>query len=241
MKNRNILVTGGNRGIGLAIVKELAKDKENTVLLGCRNIEEGSAMAAELGDNVHGVGLNLSEREDLASSIKDILERYERVDVLINNAGVLHEGSFLEVDFEKFDESYRVNTLAPLELIRAFVPGMKKTGYGRIINVSSGWGSFDEGLSGPFSYSFSKAALNALTLTVAKDLPKNIKINSMCPGWVRTRMGGMIAPRSPEEGADTAVWLANLPTDGPLSRTKTNHAATAMIPKGRPAKSRTTR
>ena len=83
------------------------------------------------------------------------------------------------------------------------------------MNVSSGWGSFAEGLSGSAAYSISKAALNAVTLSLSKGLAKNVKINSMCPGWVRTRMGGEGAPRTPEEGANTAIWLATLPEDGP--------------------------
>jgi NAD(P)-dependent dehydrogenase (short-subunit alcohol dehydrogenase family) len=88
-------------------------------------------------------------------------------------------------------------------------------GFGRIVNLSSGWGAFAEGLTGPAAYSVSKAALNALTLSLSKDLPQNVKVNSMCPGWVRTRMGGSGASLSPEEGADTAIWLATLPEDGP--------------------------
>ncbi len=92
---------------------------------------------------------------------------------------------------------------------------MIKRGYGRIVNISSGWGSFGEGLTGPISYSVSKAALNALTKNISKDLPANVLINSMCPGWVKTRMGGSAAPRTPAEGARTAVWLVTLPENGP--------------------------
>ncbi len=90
--------------------------------------------------------------------------------------------------------------------------------YGRIVNVSSGWGSFTEGMGGPGLYGVTKAALNALTVRLAKELPSMIKINAVCPGWVRTRMGGQGATRTPDEGADTAVWLATLPDDGPTGR-----------------------
>ena len=86
---------------------------------------------------------------------------------------------------------------------------MQKQNFGRIINVSSGWGSFNEGLEGPAPYSISKATLNALTKVLAKELQDNVTINSMCPGWVHTRMGGENAPLTPEQGADTIVWLAN--------------------------------
>lgn len=81
--------------------------------------------------------------------------------------------------------------------------------------MSSGWGSFAEGLTGPVAYSVSKAALNATTLVLAQALGQKVKVNAACPGWVRTRMGGMAASRSVEEGADTPVWLATLPDDGP--------------------------
>jgi len=92
---------------------------------------------------------------------------------------------------------------------------MSARGYGRIVNVSSGWGSFAEGMGGPGLYGVTKAALNALTVRLAKELPSTVKVNAMCPGWVRTRMGGQSATRSPDEGADTAIWLATLSDDGP--------------------------
>jgi NAD(P)-dependent dehydrogenase (short-subunit alcohol dehydrogenase family) len=92
---------------------------------------------------------------------------------------------------------------------------MKSRGWGRIVNLSSGWGSFDEGLAGPAAYSISKAALNAVTVSFARTLGPRVKINAACPGWVRTRMGGKAATRSPEQGADTPIWLASLPDDGP--------------------------
>lgn len=212
---RTILVTGGNRGIGLAIVKGLAQNSEDTILLGCRNLDEGRKLAADIGSNVVAIALDLSTREKLKECSDKVITDYGKIDVLVNNAGVLNEGSFDSVSLEDLDEAIRVNSIAPYELIRAFMPMMKKNKYGRIVNISSGWGSFDDGLSGPFSYSLSKAGLNALTLSIAKDLPREIKINSMCPGWVRTRMGGMMADRSPEQGAETAIWLANLDATGP--------------------------
>jgi NAD(P)-dependent dehydrogenase (short-subunit alcohol dehydrogenase family) len=215
MKKRIILVTGGNRGIGLATVKGLSINKDDKILMGCRNLEEGEKASQELGGNISPVHVDLNDRDQLKSAVEKIIEEYGRIDVLINNAGVHHPGSFNEVSVEDYDQSMRVNTTAPFELIRAVLPSMEKNGYGRIVNVASGWGSFNEGLEGPFAYSVSKAAINAMTFHMAKTMPKNIKINSMCPGWVRTRMGGDAAPRTPEEGADTAIFLANLEADGP--------------------------
>ena len=92
---------------------------------------------------------------------------------------------------------------------------MKNKGWGRIVNVSSGFGSFEQGLNGPCAYSVSKAALNAVTLSFVPVLGKQVKINAACPGWVRTRMGGQMAPLSVEKGAQTPIWLATLPDDGP--------------------------
>jgi NAD(P)-dependent dehydrogenase (short-subunit alcohol dehydrogenase family) len=128
---------------------------------------------------------------------------------------VLHEKRLLALTDAEIGESIAVHLTGPLRLIRALAPNMIARGYGRIVNVSSGWGSFAEGLEGPGAYGVTKAALNALTVRLAKELPSAIKVNAMCPGWVRTRMGGRAARRTPDEGADTAVWLATLPDDGP--------------------------
>ncbi len=212
---RTALVTGANRGIGLAIAAGLNRPGEIKVLVGSRRAEDGENAARALGGNAVAVQLDLSKSEDIRSQVKNIVDVHGGIDILVNNAGVLEPGNILEIESNKLNYSLQVNFLAPLDLIRELVPGMNKRGYGRIVNLSSGWGSFAEGLSGPAAYSISKAALNALTLSLSKDLPKNVKVNSMCPGWVRTRMGGEAAPRTPEEAADTAIWLATLPDDGP--------------------------
>jgi NAD(P)-dependent dehydrogenase (short-subunit alcohol dehydrogenase family) len=185
------------------------------VLLASRELQSGIVAAQSLSEEVTAVALDLSERERLKSQMLGILEQYPQIDVLVNNAGILEEGPLLEITDKAFDDSMRVNVHAPLELMQLLVPRMIQRGYGRIVNVSSGWGSFREGLDGPAAYCVSKAALNALTVSLAKDLPKTVKVNAMCPGWVRTRMGGDMAPRTPEQGADTALWLATLPDTGP--------------------------
>jgi NAD(P)-dependent dehydrogenase (short-subunit alcohol dehydrogenase family) len=134
---------------------------------------------------------------------------------LVNNAGVLHEKPILDLTDAEIGDSIAVHLTGLLRLIRALAPKMIAKRYGRIVNLSSGWGSFAEGMGGPGLYGVTKAALNALTLRLAKELPPVVKVNAMCPGWVRTRMGGEGATRSPDEGANTAVWLATLPDDGP--------------------------
>ncbi len=211
---KTALVTGGNRGIGLAIVKGLS-ERGYQVLLGSRDLQGGETIAASLAGTVEAVQLDLSNRDRLQDQMQSILATYPVIDSLINNAGVLKHGNVLSVSKTDFYESIQVNFLAAFDLIRLVVPGMVQREYGRIVNISSGWGSFDEGLAGPAAYSVSKAALNALTLTLAQSVPSTVKVNSMCPGWVRTQMGGEAAPRSPEEGAKTAIWLATLPDDGP--------------------------
>lgn len=188
------------------------------VFLGARDLRAGESAAASLRRRsleVVPVHLDLTDAATIDAAIGDIEKSGGQVDVLVNNAGVLHEKPLLELTDAEIHESVAVHLTGPLRLIRGVAPGMMARRYGRIVNVSSGWGSFAEGLGGPGAYGITKAALNALTLRLAKELPPTVKVNAMCPGWVRTRMGGPSAPRTPEEGADTAVWLATLPDDGP--------------------------
>lgn len=212
---RTALITGANRGIGLAVSKRLASRHEIKVLVAARTSEAAGEAAREVGNGAEGVVLDLSEprlAEELARAID---AKHGPVDILVNNAGVLIPGLGLEVTTDALQESLAVNTIAAFSLIRALAPGMKARRWGRIVNVSSGWGSFEEGLCGPTAYAISKASLNAVSLGLASHLGTAVKINAACPGWVRTRMGGQAAERSPEQGADTPVWLATLPDDGP--------------------------
>jgi NAD(P)-dependent dehydrogenase (short-subunit alcohol dehydrogenase family) len=214
---KTALVTGGNRGIGLAIVRRLA-ELGNRVFLGSRDTtagEEAATPLRNLGFDVVPVRLDLSDPATIETTLKGITVNGVRIDILVNNAGVLYNKPILELTDDQIAESIAVHLTGPLGLIRRVVPGMIAAGYGRIVNLSSGWGSFFEGLGGPGAYGVTKAALNALTIRLGKELPALIKVNAMCPDWVRTRMGGESAPRTPEEAADTAVWLATLPDDGP--------------------------
>ncbi|MEO1020622.1 MAG: SDR family NAD(P)-dependent oxidoreductase [Pseudomonadota bacterium] len=209
------LVTGTNRGIGRAIAEAMAAGGDCRVLAAARLQEDADATAAELGRDVVGVALDLGDPQTAARQVREIEQAHGPIDILINNAGVLVEGNATDVPLGDAIHSLAVNALSPLALIQALGPGMKGRGWGRIVNLSSGWGSFDERLTGPAAYSISKAALNAVTVTSAQALGPAVKVNACCPGWVRTRMGGESANRSVEEGADTPVWLATLPDDGP--------------------------
>ncbi len=218
MPTKLALVTGANRGIGKAIAAGLAKHEDIKVLVGSRDLAKGESAALEIGHGTTAVALDLGDRASLKRQVEDILSTHGTVDILVNNAGVLEEAGLMDVEDSAFEKSLRVNMLAAFDLMRLLIPGMAERGYGRIANVSSGWGSFSEGLGGPLSYAVSKAALNALTFKAAKDVSGNIKINAMCPGWVKTDMGGANAERTPGEGADTAIWLATLPDDGPTGK-----------------------
>jgi NAD(P)-dependent dehydrogenase (short-subunit alcohol dehydrogenase family) len=201
------LVTGANRGIGRAIAAAL-KARGCTVTLGARSEAEGRAAAAELGTGF--ARIDLSDPD----SCFDAMLASGGFDILVNNAGVLSEASLLSPRSD-FDLAMEVMVAAPLDLIRLNLPHWRASRWGRIVNLSSGWGAHAEGLHGPGAYGVAKAALNALTRALPRDLPAGVKINACCPGWVATRMGGPAAPLSPEQGADTPVWLALLPDDGP--------------------------
>ena len=212
-----VLVTGGNRGVGLGIVTRFAQEG-HAVFLASRDFDAGEAEAARLrgqGLDVETVALDVGDRASARDAVSRLEAAGRRIDVLINNAGVLPDGDLLGLGDEDIDISFAVNVIGPLTLVRLIAPGMASRGYGRIVNVSSDWGSFDAGLGGPGAYGVTKAALNALTLRLARDLPDSIKVNAMDPGWVKTRMGGDGATRTPEQAADTAYWLGTLPTEGP--------------------------
>jgi NAD(P)-dependent dehydrogenase (short-subunit alcohol dehydrogenase family) len=211
------LVTGANRGIGLAIAQGLA-ELGHAVWLGSRELDAGEGAAGELraaGLDVTALELDLTTPDSIETAVDRIEASGQRVTVLVNNAGVLHQLPLLETSDAEIAEAIAVHLTGPIRLVRRVAPHMTSAGFGRIVNVSSDWGSFHEGLGGPGAYGITKAALNALTVRLAKELPATIKVNALCPGWVATRMGGPGATRTPKEGADTALWLATLSDDGP--------------------------
>ena len=201
------LVTGGNRGIGYQIAQGLIAQGV-AVTIGARSENEGRIAAEALGCRFTKIDLLNPD------SYFDSYAKSGGWDVLVNNAGILKDVSLLDKGSD-FDEAMEVMVAAPLDLIRLNTPHWRRTGWGRIVNLSSSLGAHERGLQGPGAYSVAKASLNALTRVLVRDLPLGVKINSCDPGWVATRMGGPTAPVTVEEGADTPLWLALLPDDGP--------------------------
>jgi len=170
--------------------------------------------------------LDVTDEDSLQMAVKHIHAQFDRLDILVNNAGIMIDGSenALDVSRRTIEKTLLTNVVGPLLLCRNCIVLMKAGGYGRIVNMSSTLGSLSEiadpdsayaGVGTP-AYRLSKAALNAITTLIAKEVrDDNILVNSACPGWVRTDMGGDQAPLTPEQGADTPVWLATLPDGGP--------------------------
>ena len=215
---RTALVTGGNRGIGYEVCRQLARQGLR-VILTSRNADHGERATRVLCDeeklDVRSAQMDVSSERSVRQCAAQLGGDGVHVDVLVNNAAVCPSSSVLHIEGAKMDEALHTNLLGPLWTCQAWVPAMLREGYGRVVNVSSGWGAFSEGMGGPVAYSVPKAALNALTVKLATEVRGDVNVNAACPGWVRTRMGGPGATRSVEEGADTIVWLATLPAGGP--------------------------
>ena len=220
-KGKVAVVTGGNRGLGLETCRQLAQGGAK-VILTSRDADKGEAAAAALrceGLDVTPFPLEVTDPTSIERLAKYIEQQFGRLDILVNNAGVFKdagsaEASALRSDPAIVQETFRTNTVGPLMLAQALIPLMGRSG--RVVNVSSGMGQLAEMEGGSPGYRLSKAALNALTRILASELKDTgVKVNSVCPGWVRTDMGGPNAPRTPEQGAETIAWLASLPDDGP--------------------------
>jgi len=230
MSERRIaLVSGANRGLGLEISRQLVA-RGYTVIMGSRDLAQGEAAAESLRDgsaDVQVVQIDVTDPASIAAAVKTIGERFGVLDVLVNNAGVLLEswGTLpSDITMEQMRATFEVNYFGLFEMTRACLPLLRKSAAGRIVNMSSDMasiGTIDDPQSVVYAvwapaYQASKAAVNALTVLFAKQLKQtNIKVNSASPGWARTAMGGDEAPLSAAQGADTAVWLATLPDDGP--------------------------
>ena len=211
-QNKYALVTGGNKGIGFAICQGLLQAGFE-VILAARSLDKAKAAIAQLPSShqVYPLVLDVTDDNSIDQAVDALRQKLGHLDVFINNAGIYpDEGvNILTIERSLLDRAMHTNTFGPIRATQAFLPLLEKAPAARVINVSSGYGALD-GLSANVpSYCLSKLALNGATIMLAEALqPKGIAVYAMCPGWVRTDMGGTSATRSPEQGADTAIWLA---------------------------------
>ena len=208
---KTVLITGANRGIGFETARQLSA-RGFHVVIGVRSEQQGQKARRELekAGKVSLLAVDVSDSRSIASAASAFAS-IGQLDVLINNAGIYPDDgvSILTIPRGQIVGTLETNTFGPLEMTQAFLPYLKKSPAARVINLSSGYGQLDGLSANAPSYCLSKLALNGVTIMLAEALKEHhIAVNSMCPGWVRTGMGGPSASRSVEEGADTAVWLA---------------------------------
>jgi NAD(P)-dependent dehydrogenase (short-subunit alcohol dehydrogenase family) len=217
---RVALITGGNRGLGRAIAFGLAQRGMHTVIA-ARDERQAVEVAGELKAQGLCASVHRLDVTDPASVVRaaaDVGTQLGRLDVLVNNAGVAIDRGQLasSPDFERVHATWQTNLLGAWRCCAAAIPEMRRHGYGRIVNITSHLGSVSTMTGGNVSYRVSKAALNALTRVLAAEVREHgILVNAASPGRVNTRMGYGETTRTAEEGADTAIWLATLPDDGP--------------------------
>ena len=218
MENGRVaLVSGGNRGIGLEICRQLAQ-RGLTVVMGSRDEENGKRAAEGLPGNVVVRQLDVSDEESVDRLASFVEEEFGRLDILVNNAAIANdEGQRgAQADLRRVREALEANLLGAWRLCEIAIPLMQRNGYGRIVNISTGLAALENMGGGSPGYRVSKTALNALTRILASELRgSGVLVNSVEPGWVQTDMGGSRAPRPVEEGAEGVVWAATLPNNGP--------------------------
>ena len=221
---RIAIVTGGNRGIGHEIARQLMK-ADLFVVVGARDAvkcEQALESLKRGGANVAAFPLDVNDTKSVRRFVEHVEKKHGAPGVLVNNAGVYPEAfdaKVADTSTSLWRATFETNLFGAVRMCREVVPLMRKLRYGRIVNMSSGLGQLHQMGEGSPAYRVSKAALNALTRTLAAEVAgAGILVNSMSPGWVRTDMGGENAPRSVEEGADTALWLSLLPSNGPTGQ-----------------------
>ena len=219
MMTRNVLVTGGNRGIGREIVRQIANGG-GTALLGARNVVQAREVAASLTGGpgrVEIVPLDVADPGSITRAARHVDNTHDRIDVLINNAAIHYDTwqRGVDADLDIVEEVLQTNLLGAWRVTQALLPLVRRSEHPRIVNVSSESGSLASMGGGTPAYSVSKAALNALTRVLADELRSDgVLVNAVCPGWTATDMGGR-GGRPVADGAASVIWAADLPDDGP--------------------------
>ncbi len=219
-KTRVALVTGANKGIGYEIARQLG-EKGFHVLVGARKAEAGKQAVASLqksGASAEFIEIDVSDRASIQKAAQTVAAQFDHLDALVNNAAIMEDKSNItEVPDELLHHTLRTNTFGPLLVTQAFLRLLTKSPGATVVNMSSGLGQLSDMADTYPAYSISKTSLNAVTRQFAAVLrDKGVAVNSVCPGWVKTDMGGANAPRTVQQGADTVTWLA---TDAPRDLT----------------------
>lgn len=216
-ERRIAVITGASKGLGLETARGLAA-KGCHVILTARTDKAAAHGLKALGSEGEGRALDPADDASVAAFFDWLLKAHGRIDVLVNNAGRLYDGfadGLDSSDVKTILEAIDNNALSALRTIRRALPVMNEAGYGRIVNVSSGMGQLSDMNGGGLAYRLSKVSMNAITRIAHAEVQGDVKVNSVCPGWVRTDMGGAGAPRSLEEGVAGILWAATLPKSGP--------------------------
>jgi NAD(P)-dependent dehydrogenase (short-subunit alcohol dehydrogenase family) len=227
MQKRIAVITGANRGLGLGTAEQLAKNGFKVLMLGRRlaEVEKHAQTILANGGDAEAYQVDVTNAAEVERFTKQVTEKYGTIHCLINNAGAFldrdrntqaGEPSIMATDPKLVSESFEINTIGPMRMCQAMIPLLKRADHGTIVNLSSGMGQLAD-MDGYYpAYRMSKTALNAMTRVFASELANTkIKVNAVCPGWVKTDMGGPNATRSLAEGVSGIVWAASLDARGP--------------------------
>ncbi len=215
MGNRVALVTGANRGIGKEIARQLAERGVQVIAVG-RDPIAIKRTAEELGKGVIPLVGDIRKLDQCAKLANLVGKRFDKLDILVNNAGIIGNMSATDFDLVQLHDIVDTNLFGTIQITRALWPLLGHSSDARIINISSGMGSLEDMHRGNYAaYRLSKWSLNGWSMLLSGDAPSHIAVHTMCPGWVKTDMGGPGADRSVEKGAETAIYLSlepGLPT-----------------------------